>query len=51
MDLHQIHTEDVFDPSLGQILNVKVKGQGHYLQISSPLKMHCNALAANNVMR
>jgi len=32
-------------------LNVKVKGQGHEGQISSPLKMHCNALAANNVMQ
>jgi len=27
----------------------KVKGHGHQLQISSPLKMSCNALAANNV--
>jgi len=27
----------------------KVKGQGHQGQTSSPLKMHCNALAANNV--
>jgi len=30
-------------------LDVKVKGQGHHEQISSPFKMHCNALAANNV--
>jgi len=30
-------------------LNVKVKGQGHQGQISSPLQMHCNTLAANNV--
>jgi len=27
----------------------EVKGQGHQGQISSPLKMHCNAVAANNV--
>jgi len=32
-------------------LNVKVKGQGHQGQISSPLKMHCNLLASNNVMQ
>jgi len=35
----------------GMSLNVKVKGQGHYGQISSPVKMHCNVLAANNVMQ
>jgi len=27
-------------------LNVKVKGQGYHGHISSPLKMHCNELAA-----
>jgi len=32
-------------------LNVKVKGQGHQGQISSQLKIYCNALAANNVMQ
>jgi len=32
-------------------LNVKVNAQGHQVQISSPLKMHCNVLAANNVMQ
>jgi len=32
-------------------LNLKVKGQDHQGQISSPLKMHCNTLAANNVMQ
>jgi len=31
MDLHQIHREDVFGPSLGQVLmsRSKVKGHGH----------------------
>ena len=29
----------------------KVKRQGHQGQISSPLKMHCDAHAANNVMQ
>jgi len=29
----------------------KVKGQGPKGQFSSSLKMHCNALAANNVMQ
>jgi len=32
-------------------LNVKVKGQGQQGQSFSPLKMHCNAHAANNVMQ
>jgi len=32
-------------------LNVKVEGQGHHQQISSPMKMDCNALAANKVMQ
>ena len=52
MDLRQIYRE-VFSPSIGRVtsLNVKVKGQGHQGQISSPMKMHCNALAANNVMQ
>ena len=35
----------------GMSLNVKVKGHGHQGQISFPLKMHCNAQAANNVMQ
>ena len=50
MDLHQIHMEDMFDPSW-KSLNVTVKGRGHQGQISSPLKMYCNGLAANNVMQ
>jgi len=50
-DLRQIHREDVFHPSLGWVWmsKSKVKGHGHQQQISSPLKMSCNALAANNV--
>ena len=32
-------------------LNVKVKGQSRQGQISSPLKKHCNALAADNVIQ
>jgi len=50
MDLHQIHMEDVC--SLARTsLNVKVKGRGRQGQISCLLKMHCNALAANNVIQ
>jgi len=50
-DLSQIHTEDVFGRSLGWVwmLRSKVKCQGHQGQSSSPLKMHCNSLAANNI--
>jgi len=46
-DLRQIHREDVFCLSLGGVWmsRSKVKGQGHQGQISSPLKMRCNALA------
>jgi len=32
-------------------LNVKVKGEDHQGQISSPSKMHCNAFAANDAMK
>jgi len=32
-------------------LNVKVKGQGHQGQTSSPLRMRCNVLAGNNVVQ
>jgi len=51
-DLCQIHREDVC-PSLRRVWISwsEVKGQGYQGQISSPLKMHCNALAANDVMQ
>jgi len=29
----------------------KVKNEGHHGQISSPLKMHCKAIAANTIMQ
>jgi len=52
-DLRQIHREDVVCPWLGPIWmsRSKVKGQGHHGQIFYQLKMHCNALAANNVIQ
>jgi len=51
-DLCQIYREDVC-PSLRRVWISwsEVKGQGYQGQISSPLKMHCNALAANDVMQ
>jgi len=50
-DLRQIRKKDVFGPSLRRGWKSKVKGQGNQGQISSPLKMHRNALTANNVMQ
>jgi len=46
MDLRQIHMEDVLVTRLDEF---ECQGQGHQGQISSPLKMHCKVLAANNV--
>jgi len=53
--LWQIHTEDVFDPSLGRVWlsRSKVKRQGHQRCFSSPLTMHASRTpyAANNVIQ
>jgi len=56
-DLHQIHREDMFGPSLGQVWMSKVKGhQGqktHCALLSPPPQAatEWNALAANNVIQ